>query len=163
MRDHLHQILDAHFSSEAAGTQFTAFGEAFTPRNELAQLRIRCRRNLPFNYESGAGVLAEHVAQLVNQIYYALTGTNLDFIVQERTAHSEVVTDRVYRLQDRIKVLWEDKAPAVFDEFIGELQERLTAQELLTGLWPEPSSVTFDGYKAILGKVCAIISISSMV
>ena len=45
MCDHLHQILGAHFSSEAAGTQVTIFGKAFTPHNELAQLcvtELRC-------------------------------------------------------------------------------------------------------------------------
>jgi len=162
MHGHLDQILDMHFSSEAAGTQFTAFDATFTPRNELGQLRIRCKRKLEFNYESGVGVIAEHVSDMVRHVYYVLSGTNLEFDGQERTTNSEVITDHVYRDQDEIKVLWEEKSPAVFNKFIEQLQQQMMAHESVPGLRSQPSSVTFDRYEAILGKVRVVVSVSGL-
>jgi hypothetical protein len=79
MHGHLNQLLDTHLSSEAAGTQFTTFDETFTPRNELARLRTRCNPKLEFNYESGVGVIADCVSEMVRHVYYALLGTNPEF------------------------------------------------------------------------------------
>jgi hypothetical protein len=162
MHGHLDQILDNHFSSEAAGTQFTAFDATFTPRSELAQLRIRCKRKLEFNYENGVGVIAERVSDMVRQVYYALTGTSLEFDGQEPTKYGEVITGHVYRDHDEIKILWEDKAPAVFNKFIERLQE--PAHEPVPRLWSESSSASSDDYEAtgVLGKVRIVVSISGL-
>jgi hypothetical protein len=97
MRGHLHQILDAHFSSEAAGTQFTTRHGTFTPENELGYLQARCERTLEFNHEYGVSVIAEHVSCMVRHIYHALTGTNVDFYGGQCTKLGEVVTDHLYR------------------------------------------------------------------
>jgi hypothetical protein len=162
MHRHLRQILDTHFPSEAARTHFTAFGAKFSPENELAQLRSTCMRTLEFNSQYGASVIAEHVSEMVKRLYYALSGTNVAFDPQVPTKYGEVITDRVYRDQHEIKVLWDDKAPAVFDRFIEPLQEQITTHESVPGLWSEPSSVTFDGYEAILSKVRVIVSVSGI-
>jgi hypothetical protein len=63
-----------------------------------------------------------------------------------------------------IKVLWEDKSPAAFTEFIRALEEQTTAHESVAGLWSESSTITFDGYKATLGKVPsrAVVSVSGL-
>jgi len=164
MHGHLHQILDVHFSSEAVGTQFTTRLGTFTPENELGQLRARCERTLEFNSEYGASIIAEHFSGMVKHIYHALTGTDVDFDGEQCTKHGEVVTDHLYRGRDdkMIKVLWEDKSPAAFTKFIRPLEEQTTAHESVAGLWSESSTITFDGYKATLGKVRAVVSVSGL-
>lgn len=130
-----------------------------TPQDELGYIRLKCERDLEFDYEPGAGVIAEHVSEMVKHVYFALTGQNVAFNAQERTTYGQVVTDHAYRDQGEIKVLWEDKAPAVFNGFIEPLQEQITAHELVPGLSSRPS-VTYGGYEAILGKVRVVVPVS---
>jgi hypothetical protein len=116
----------------------------------------------PHNYESDAKAIASHVSQLDRNLHYALTEKIPEFRNQEYMDHTVVVTNHVYKLDDTIKTLWEDKSPKVFDAFVGQLTNEIRAHESEIIPFPELSPTTYDGYQAILGNVRVVASVSSL-
>jgi hypothetical protein len=154
IQEHLGVIVDQHFSDQVARTTFTnRRGRSVKPDDVVEDLRDRCT-NWTFNlsYEAATRATTEYISYQVRVIYEALTGNWLDVQSQQYTVDSSVITDRVFRFDDGIKILWGDKSSRSFDRFIGELMEQMrdgSPVELCT----EPVASTYRGYKAILGKV----------
>ncbi|KAI0253725.1 hypothetical protein BJV78DRAFT_163667 [Lactifluus subvellereus] len=76
------------------------------------------------------------------------------FARRERMEHKIVITDLAYKLDDQIKILWEEKSPRVFHKFVGNLMRQISSQRLSgRDLYPETSATTYRGYRAILSKL----------
>lgn len=154
MREHLGVIINQHYPTQAARATFTnRSGYSVTPNDVIQGLRARCASWI-FNlsHETATGAITEYLSYEVNVIYQALTGNFLHVRGQEHTSDSSVITDRGFRFDGGIKILWGDKSSRAFDKFIGELMEQMrdgSAAELCT----EPVATTYRGYKAIMGKV----------
>jgi hypothetical protein len=154
IQEHLGVIIDQHFSDQASRTSFTnRRGRSVTPDKVVEDLRDRCAiSTFNLSYEAGTRAITEHLSYLVIVLYEVLTGNWLDIQSQQRTIDSSVITDRVFRFDDGIKILWGDKSSRAFDRFIGELMEQMRGGSPVE-LCVEPVATTYHGYKAILGKV----------
>jgi hypothetical protein len=86
-----------------------------------------------------------------------LDGTPLGIEHQLRTQNTAVITDHACSLGGEIKILLEDMSPKAFDKFIGDSMKEIESNEsgTIVNLCNElkPTTVTYDGYKAILAKV----------
>ena len=155
MQEHLGVIIDQHFSDQAARTNFTnRRGRSFTPDDVLEGLRDHCTAwTFNLSHESATQFIAEPLSYQVKVVYEALTGNWLDVRGQEYTTDGSVITDRVFRLDGGIKILWGEKSSRAFDRFIGKLMEQMQNRSPVE-LCSEPVATTYHGYKAILGKVC---------
>jgi len=153
MQKHLGVIVDQHFSDQASKTFMNRRFIRVTPDDVLGGLRDRCT-DWTFNlsHEAATRSIADYLSYVVKVIYEALTGKILDLLVQQYTIDSSVITDRVFRFDDRVKILWGNKSSRAFDRFIGELVEQMRDGSPLD-LCIEPVATTYRGYKAILGKV----------
>jgi hypothetical protein len=60
------------------------------------------------------------------------------FNSQERVGRGVVITGHAYRLDCGIKVLWENKFPKVFDQFVGELADELRTRGSVEELFEQP-------------------------
>ncbi|KAI9510251.1 hypothetical protein F5148DRAFT_1374614 [Russula earlei] len=153
MQGHLGDIINESYSGTAAGTSFLDDDIGLiTPQSVLYQLRLNCLRTIFLtNSEPSSGVIAQYLSNLVGDIYRALTNNVLEFRSQEPSLNRTVITDHSYRLNDAIKILWEDKSPQVFNKFMRELMTQLRPDEVLN-LYQD-SSDKYTGYEAILGKL----------
>jgi hypothetical protein len=165
MQVDLNSILDDHYAVQASGTSvrdpFVA--DCFwTPISSLLSLRRACMmHNFRINCQTDAKVITQHVSYLVQNVYFALTDNLPDFTSEEIADRSVVVTDHVYKLNDEIKILWVDQSPIVFDALVGQLVDDIGAHK--SGIHPLPEIPTpLEGYKAILGKVRVVASVSSL-
>ena len=102
------------------------------------------------------------MSDLVESIHYALTEKISEFTNEQPTDRSVVVTGHIYKLDSAIRILWEDKPPKAFDAFVGQLMDDIEACGSWINPYPEPSPATYDGYRAILVKVCVVISVTSL-
>jgi len=125
MEDHLRHLLDDHYAKQAARTRFTKDGIR-TPNGVWENLRQSYRRSpFPLYYEKAKyGIF---VANAVHDIFCALTGKGLALDEQKRATHGTVIADSVFELNHEIKILWEDKAPKVFDKIIGDFIDEARA------------------------------------
>jgi len=157
MQSHLRDVLAQHYANQVVGTGFMDdVGFSVTPHGALTQLRAKAHRiDFWLNYKSG--VIAESLSDLVANIHYALTGNWLQFQDQVHAKHKAVITDHVYQLDDRVKILWENKSPKVFDAFIERLVEQMRIHQSTLNLCASIQGTKYQGYEAILGKVCGFV------
>ncbi|KAI0255086.1 hypothetical protein BJV78DRAFT_1279691 [Lactifluus subvellereus] len=155
MHQDLRRILRERCADRAAATQFILYGRSYTPDDVLSNLRKECKNiTFPVNYESGAESIAGAVSRLVGDIYYALMDELPMFARQQRIEHNTVITDFSYKLDNQVKILWEEKSPRVFDEFVEKLVGQISGRGLSgRDLYPETSATPYRGYRAILGKL----------
>jgi len=156
MQEHLVAIIDQHYPDQAARTTVLDYsGDDVTPDHVIRDIRGRCRSHtLNLNHEPGATTITEVLLYQVKVIYRALTGNELDIQAQVRASQGKVITDHTLRLGGEIRVLWENKSSKAFDAFIGELMAEMSQGPVTirTG-----SRTKYDGFKAILAKVCVCL------
>jgi hypothetical protein len=116
MQEHLGIIIDQHFSDQAAKTSFTnRGGHIVTPDDVLKGIQELCTTwTFNLSNEAATGVTTGYLSYHIMVIYEALTGNRLDVQGQEHTIDSSVVTDRVFRFDDEIKILWGEKSSRAF-------------------------------------------------
>ena len=153
---HLRQLVDDHYATQAARTQFKGDGElSFTPDFSWRMLQRSCERlDFRLDHEYEADEISLHLSHLVCLIHEALTEKKSLASRKERTHRAIVVSDRANPLDDgKIKLLWENISPRVFDKCFEELMNQTKAQGSSVKMYPEISPTMFRGYQAVLGKV----------
>jgi hypothetical protein len=104
---------------------------------------------------------SQYLSDLVCHIYHALTGQELEYRAEQHVSFSQVISDFAYRVGDGVHILGGAKFPKAFNHFIGELMGQMRdgspAQFCFESV-PTP----YDGYKAILGKVLVVASVSRL-
>jgi len=137
MEDHLRHLLDEHYAKPAARTRFTKYGTRITPNDVWNNLRMSYLHSpFPLNYEQAK--YTSIVAHAVHDIYWALTAKRLSTTEQQRATRGTVIADSVFELNHEIKILWEDKAPKVFDKIIGDLIDEARAHGSVTTPYLQP-------------------------
>jgi len=154
MQSHLHDILTQHYANQVARTSFIdKLASRVTPGSALHLIRQNIQTlNFPLNYESG--VIADFLSYLVISLHYALTEKELEFRGHVYARQKAVITDHVYQLDDGVKILWENKSPKVFDAFIRKLMEEMRSSQSSLNLCASMKRAKYQGYEAILSKVC---------
>lgn len=120
-------------------------------------LREQCARQ---DFRESKAV-SQYLSDLVCHIYHALTGQELEYRAEQHVSFSQVISDFAYRVGDGVHILGGAKFPKAFNHFIGELMGQMRdgspAQFCFESV-PTP----YDGYKAILGKVLVVASVSRL-
>jgi hypothetical protein len=163
MLGHLRVILEQSYPEQLARTGFAnTWGRNVTPNDVLETLQEQCaRRAFQFNYEGGSKAISQCLADMVYDIYHVLTGQELEYRAEQCTSFSQVASDFSYRVGNGLHILGEDKSPKVFNHFIGELMGQMRDGSSAP-LCFESIPTTYNGYKAILGKVHAVASVSRL-
>jgi hypothetical protein len=163
MYQDLRRIVTKHYPNQAAGSQCREFGDDLTADICFKYFRRDCRGNsLDINHKAAVADFSTSLHRLVRTIFGALTGDMMVFLHKVAMDRRAVITDHAYILGGRIAVICEDKSPTVFDHFLGQLMELLEgshSQAAGLDLFPETLSTTYEGYRAILGKVCISASV----
>jgi hypothetical protein len=140
MEEHLHHLLDDHpdYAKRAARTRCTNDGIR-TPNGVWEHLRQSYRSSaFPLYYEKAK--YSNFVSEAVQDIYCAITGKSLEVDEQKRATRGTVIADTVFELNNEIKILWEDKAPKVFDKIIGDFIDEARAHGSVITPFLDPQS-----------------------
>jgi len=165
MSEHLEILLDRHYSVQAATTSFTeGYSESLTPKGVFQSLQRNARNvNFRLNYEPGSSSIGPYLFSLVQIIYQALTESpRLSFDTEVHGPGDHVIGDFTYLIDNRITILVENKSPKVFDRFIGQFMEQGRDGRPIS-LCSESVATSYEGYKAIFGKVRIVVSDLSVV
>jgi len=151
---HLRQLVDDHYATQAARTQFKGGGGiSFTPDFSWRMLQRSCERlDFRLDHEYEADEISLHLSHIIRLIHEALTEKMSLASRRERTHRAIVVSDRANPLDDgKIKLLWEKISPSgqVFRGTYGPDEGARIGREM----YPEISPTMFRGYQAVLGKV----------
>jgi hypothetical protein len=94
--------------------------------------------------------LAVHLADPVRAAYRDLTGEAAVSDSQVRTNDGAVKSDRTYSVNEKVAILWEDKALLVFRKHMGDLLNRLQHGD---SYFRNVGQQSWEGVEAILAKV----------
>ena len=163
MLGHLRSILDQDYADQVARTGFTnMWGRNVTPNDVLVTLQEQCARlAFQFNYEGGSKAISQYLADLVYDVYHALTGQELEYRAEQCTSFGQVVSDFTYRVGDGVHILGVVKSPKAFNKFIGKLLGQMRDGSPAQ-LCFESVPTAYGGYKAILGKVLVVAFVSCL-
>jgi hypothetical protein len=157
MQEHLSFLIDQFCSDQAVRTSFTdSRGYTITADHVFGTLRRHCSDIIfRVNRDPDSGLISRSLSCLVVDIYEALVQDRPQFRDREHSSDNAVITDHRYQLDGRIKILWEDKSPKVFDKFVEELKGQMLTNGSPIDLCTESKPTMYEGYKAVLAKVRA--------
>jgi hypothetical protein len=92
-----------------------------------------------------------HIVDPVSVAYEDLTGEIVLSDSQVRTHDAAVKTDQVYSIDDKMAILWEDKALPVFKKHMDRLLAMLQHEN--NTLFKNVRQQSWEGIEAILAKV----------
>ncbi len=104
--------------------------------------------------EPSVTALAENLANPVCAVYKDLTGGTAVSDSQVRTTDGAVKSDRTYSVNEKVAILWEDKALPVFRKHMGDLLDSLQNGN---SYFRNVAQQSWDGVEAILAKVCLVV------
>jgi hypothetical protein len=144
MRKHLEQLLSdnpaaAQPVSEAIKANF--------------QTNIEDLKDDKIYNESSVSTATSRLLSIMKRAYEGLTGSKIESQTELPSERSTVITEFVIFLSDsekeNVQLLWENKAPRVFDVHITQLQEQLERGPIEYNL----QQTTWENWQAILAKV----------
>jgi len=97
--------------------------------------------------------LAAHLTDPVRAAYRDLTGEVAISDSQVRTNDGAVKSDRTYSVNEKVMILWEDKALPVFRKHMGDLLDTLQSGN---SYFRNVGQQSWEGVEAILAKVCLV-------
>jgi len=108
-----------------------------------------------FSSEGTVDVYASSLCKMITAFYCDLTGGVVDRSGQVPAKRRIVITDKVLKIEEQIRLLWEDKAPYVFDHHLMDLRNALaqSPKEPISFPWKQ---LSWKGWHAILAKVVLI-------
>jgi hypothetical protein len=159
MDQDLRCIVTEHYHNQVVGSQCRQFDDStITADFAFQTFQSHCQgNNLHLNHEAAIHDFSTSLYRMVRVIFGALTGNPVAFQHQVAMDHHAVITDHAYKLGGMITIICEDNSPTVFDRFLGQLMELLESSDSQAkglDLFPQTLGTTYEGYHAILGKVC---------
>jgi hypothetical protein len=144
MLHHFHQILPEYPYSNLPPNEHIKMAYHITI-NRLTRLQLRG--------ESSVSRAADQLVSLVESTYEGLTGNKVKSGGELASQYQAVITDYVIHRdseREEVLVLWENKAPAVFQHHVDSLRSELQSSPVIKFNLNE---VKWRGWQAILAKV----------
>jgi hypothetical protein len=164
MHQDLRHIINEHRHCRirAEGTHTTIRGRTTTPSETFSYLQIDLGYRFNLNYEDNIGSMAHYLSIMVKDIFHALTGKDVVCHLEPHADRNVVVTDLTYKVDDMIKILWDNESFKVFNQLVGKLMDDLRHGSRLEP-YPQTVPTKYKSYTATLGKVCVFTCLSSLV
>jgi hypothetical protein len=152
MRFHLERILQKNFNARVALPAQNMTGVGAFRGMQISP----CVKE--FRNEGSVHSYASILCHTIIGLYRDLTGQQVYVSARVPANGRAVVTDKTIELKNQIRLLWEDKAPYIFDRHLAHLRTSLaqSPNEPISFPWIRFS---WEGWQAILGKVFVVISI----
>jgi hypothetical protein len=160
MHRDLRRIIDENCPASANSGQFTDdyHTNGVTPDHLWSSLQWTCTGIVVgVNNERSVEAIAMDVPPMAHKIYRALTGETLLTDLEVETDDGLLI-DQASIMEDEVKILWENKSPKVFDNFIRDLMDEIRGSEKGIEPYHHHAPTRYSGYQAILCKVCTVSS-----